>query len=160
VAQQSLLDATQPKGRRYYWKAEYVTTTGNDLLAAAAKHAASAPSPHSAILVFPLDGPLNSLPAGHSAAGNRDATAVVNIAGSWDDAAEDQPNIHWARNAWQDMRRFSTGGTYVNFLTEEEADDRIRSAYGENLERLAEIKGRWDPENLFRLNKNIRPRKS
>jgi hypothetical protein len=58
---------------------------------------------------------------------------------------------------WQDMRYFSTGGTYVNFLTEEEGGERIKSAYGKNYERLVEVKTKWDPENLFRVNKNITP---
>jgi FAD/FMN-containing dehydrogenase len=56
------------------------------------------------------------------------------------------------------MRRFSTGGTYVNFLTEEEGDERVRAAYGKNYDRLVEVKTRWDPGNLFRMNKNIAPR--
>ena len=56
-----------------------------------------------------------------------------------------------------DMRQFSTGGTYINFLTEEEGDDRIHDAYGRNYERLVEIKKRYDPDNFFRVNKNIVP---
>ena len=71
--------------------------------------------------------------------------------------ADDQVNIEWVRNAWQDMRRFSTGGTYVNFLTEEEHGDRIRAAYGQNYARLVEVKSKWDPTNLFHMNKNIAP---
>ena len=58
----------------------------------------------------------------------------------------------------EDARRFSTGGTYVNFLTEDEGDDRIRASYGDNLERLARVKAAWDPDNVFRLNKNIAPK--
>jgi len=66
-------------------------------------------------------------------------------------------DLEWARTAWQEMRRFSTGGTYINFLTEEEGEERIRAAYGKNYERLIEVKTKWDPENLFRMNKNIKP---
>jgi hypothetical protein len=66
-------------------------------------------------------------------------------------------HIEWARSTWQDLRRFSTGGTYVNFLTAEEGDDRIRAAYGAHYGRLAEIKAKWDPTNLFRTNKNVAP---
>ena len=68
---------------------------------------------------------------------------------------DDQANIEWTRNAWRDLRQFSTGGTYVNFLTEEEGDDRTRAAYRTNYARLAELKATWDPGNLFRTNKNI-----
>jgi FAD/FMN-containing dehydrogenase len=158
VSQQSLLDATQPKGRRYYWKSEYLPNLEPEMLARTIKHAKSIVSPHSAILLFPLDGALNRLPDEHSPVGNRDAAWVLNIAASWEKAEDDKMNIEWAREAWQDMRHFSTGGTYVNFLTEEEGDERIHAAYGKNYRRLVEVKTKWDPENIFRMNKNIAPR--
>ncbi len=121
------------------------------------EHAARIASPHSAIIVVPLGGAVGSRPAEHSAVGNRDAEAVLNITASWEKEAEDAAHVEWARSAWRDMRRFSTGGTYVNFLTEEETADRVAAAYGQNLARLAEVKARWDPANLFRVNKNIAP---
>jgi FAD/FMN-containing dehydrogenase len=157
VSQQSLIDATQPKGRRYYWKSEYLPRLEPELLAKLIEHAQRAPSPHSAILVFPVDGALNRLPEDHSAAGNRDARFALNIAASWEKAQDDNINIDWARTAWRAVRVFSTGGVYVNFLTEEEGDERIRAAYRTNYVRLAAIKAKWDPENLFRINKNIAP---
>jgi FAD/FMN-containing dehydrogenase len=155
VSQQMLLDATQPKGRRYYWKSEYLRAVDADVTARAIDHAARIVSPHSAILIFPLDGAVSELPEDHSAAGNRDAAAVLNISSAWDHAKDDAENIEWAREAWRDMRQFSTGGTYINFLTEEEGDDRTRAAYRTNYDRLAQVKAAWDPTNLFRTNKNI-----
>ena len=157
VSQQSLLDATQPKGRRYYWKSEYLPRLEPDLLADAIRHAAAIVSPHSAIILFPLDGALNRLPEDHSAVGNRNTLWVLNITASWERPEDDKINIEWARSTWRAMRQFSTGGTYVNFLTEEEGDERIRAAYGNNYQRLAEVKAKWDPDNLFRMNKNIAP---
>ena len=129
------------------------------MLAKAIEHAQRIVSPHSAILLFPVDGALNRLPEDHSAVGNRDAAFVLNIAASWENAEDDQANIDWSRAAWRDMRRFSTGGTYVNFLTEEEGDERIHAAYGKNYDRLVDVKTKWDPGNLFRTNKNIAPAK-
>ncbi len=158
VSQQSLLDATQPKGRRYYWKSEYLPGIEPEMLAGLADHAQRIPSPHSAILLFPIGGALQGLPEDHSPAGNRDAAYVLNISSAWERAEDDAANIEWARAAWRDLRRFSTGGTYVNFLTEEEVGERIHAAYGGNFERLVEVKTRWDPDNLFRMNKNIAPR--
>jgi FAD/FMN-containing dehydrogenase len=155
VSQQMLLDATQPKGRRYYWKSEYLRAIESDLTARAIEHAARIVSPHSAILIFPVGGALNERPEEYSAAGNRDASAVLNISSAWDHAKDDAQNIEWARETWRDMRRFSTGGTYINFLTEDEGDDRTRAAYRTNYERLAQVKAAWDPTNLFRTNKNI-----
>ena len=155
VSQQALLDATQPKGRRYYWKSEYLRTLEPGLFTQAIAHASRIVSPHAAILIFPLGGAVSDLPEGHSAVGNRDAAAVLNIASAWEHADGDTANIAWARDAWQDMRQFSTGGTYINFLTEEEGDERTRAAYRGNYDRLREVKARWDPANLFRANKNI-----
>jgi FAD/FMN-containing dehydrogenase len=157
VSQQSLLDATQPKGRRYYWKSEYLPGLQPDMIAGAIAHAGRIGSPHSAVILFPIDGALGKLPAAHSAVGNRDARLVLNITASWERPLDDAENIEWARSTWRDLRRFSTGGTYVNFLTEEESGDRIQAAYGKNLARLIEIKRKWDPENVFRANKNIVP---
>jgi hypothetical protein len=157
VSLQSMLDATQPKGRRYYWKSEYLPGHDPALLEKAAAHAGRAASPHSAVVLFPLDGPLNRLREGHSSVGNRNARSVINITTSWEAQSDDAANIEWARTAWRDIRPFSTGGTYVNFLTDDEADDRVRSAYGSNYTRLAELKQRWDPDNFFRRNKNVAP---
>ena len=155
VSQQSLLDATQPKGRRYYWKSEYLRSFDSALFTRTIEHASRIVSPHAAILIFPIDGAMNELPEDHSAVGNRDAVGVLNIAAAWERATDDQPNIEWARNTWRDLRQFSTGGTYVNFLTEEEGDDRTRAAYRTNYPRLAQLKAIWDPDNLFHANKNI-----
>ena len=158
VSQQALLDATQPKGRRYYWKSEYLPSLEPEMLTNAIEHAERIVSPHSAIVLFALDGALNRLPEDHCPAGNRETASVLNITGSWERAEDDQANIEWARAAWQDMRRFSTGGTYINFLTEDEGDERTHAAYGKNYERLIELKTKWDQTNLFRTNKNIAPR--
>lgn len=157
VTQQALLDATQPNGRRYYWKSEYLPRVEGELLSRIVRHCGKMPSPHGAVLLFPFDGGVQERPQDHSAVGNRDARLVLNIANAWDDPADDEDNIEWARETWSDLREFSTGGTYINFLTEEEGIDRIADAYGANGERLVEVKTKWDPDNLFRMNKNIPP---
>lgn len=154
---QSLLDATQPKGRRYYWKSEYLPGIEPALCEKFMEHAAKIPSPHSAVILFQLDGALNQREASYSATGNRDARYVLNIAGSWEQAEEDPANLGWARDAWNAMKSFSTGGTYINFLTEDEGPDRIEAALGGGLQRLSEIKAKWDPRNTFRTNRNILP---
>ena len=153
---QSLLDATQPKGRRYYWKSHYLARIDDRLIGLAAEHAGRIASPHSAILMFQVQGALNEQPAGHSPAGNRDAAYVLNIAGSWEHAADDARHIGWARDCFEATRECGTGGTYLNFLTEEEGHDRIAAAYGAaDLKRLAAIKREIDPDNLFRHTKSI-----
>jgi FAD/FMN-containing dehydrogenase len=153
---QSLLDATQPKGRRYYWKSHYLarlTPESDEVLVA---HAARIVSPHSTIAMFQLQGALGELPDGHSPVGNRDAAYLLNIAGSWEKPEDDAGNIKWARDCFEAMRPCSTGGVYVNFLTEEEGADRIEAAYGRaNLERLAALKRKYDPDDLFRHTKRV-----
>jgi hypothetical protein len=157
VQLQSLLDATQPKGRRYYWKSEYLPGVEPALCEKVIEHAAKIPSPHSAVILFQLEGALNQLEEDHSPVGNRDARFVLNLAGSWEHEENDEVNIEWARDAWTDMKPFSTGGTYINFLTKDEGPERIESALSNGLQRLAEVKAKWDPENVFRINRNIKP---
>lgn len=154
---QSLLDATQPKGRRYYWKSEYLAEIKPELTDKFMTHAAKIVSPHSAMIFFQLDGALNELPNEHSAVGNRDARFVLNIAGSWEHPEADQANIAWARAAWNDIKSFSTGGTYLNFLTADDGPERTKDALRQGLQRLGAIKKTWDPHNLFRTNRNIHP---
>jgi FAD/FMN-containing dehydrogenase len=154
---QSLLDATQPKGRRYYWKSEYLAGIDPVLCEKFMEHASKIPSPHSAVIFFQLSGALNELKEDHSSVGNRDARFVLNIAGSWEQAEADKTNIEWARAAWEDMKPFSTGGVYINFQTADEGHDRIEAAFGKGLKHLAEVKAKWDPKNMFRTNRNIQP---
>lgn len=154
---QALLDATQPKGRRYYWKSEYLPRIEPALGAKVIEHAARIQSPYSAVILFQIEGALNQLREEHSPVGNRDARYVLNITASWENAGDDRANIEWARAAWNEMKAFSTGGTYLNFLTEDEGPERIAAALGGGLKRLAEVKAQWDPQNVFRTNRNIQP---
>ncbi len=154
---QALLDATQPKGRRYYWKSEYVPGIEPGLCDRVVEHAAGIPSPHSGVILFQIGGALNQPEGDPLPVGQRDARYVVNVGGSWERADEDAANIAWVRETWAGVRPFSTGGTYLNFLTEDDGPDRTQAALGPALRRLAEVKARWDPENLFRTNRNIPP---
>ena len=97
------------------------------------------------------------VPEDASAAGHRKAGFVVNVAGAWDDPAESDHHMAWVRTCWESLRPHSMG-TYVNFLTEESNDARVLEAYGANHDRLSDLKARYDPENVFRANQNIRPR--
>jgi FAD/FMN-containing dehydrogenase len=157
VSQQAILDATQPKGRRYYWKSEYLPGIGTDLFNGVIKAGRAITSPHSAMILFPMGGAIGQHANSHSAVGNRNANYVFNVTASWEKPEDDAANIEWARESWRDLKKFSTGGTYINFLTEEEAGERIHAAYGSNYERIARVKAAWDPQNMFRMNKNVQP---
>jgi FAD/FMN-containing dehydrogenase len=154
---QTLLDAQQPKGRRYYWKSEYLPKIEPALCEKVIAHSTQIRSPHSAVILFHIGGALNRLSEDYSAVGNRDARFVLNITSAWEQAADDSANIDWARSAWTDMKSFSTGGTYINFLTEDDGPERTAAALGSRVGRLAQVKSKWDPANVFRTNRNIAP---
>ena len=158
VVHQTLFDVAMAPGRHYYWKSHYLP----EFLEAAGEvlmgHAAKISSPHSSILVFQLGGALARFGETDTPAGNRNAAYVLNVAASWEDPTHTDEQISWARGCWSDMQQFSTGGVNVNFLTGEEGDKRVRAAYGDaNYKRLVEIKNKYDPHNMFRLNQNIPP---
>jgi FAD/FMN-containing dehydrogenase len=154
---QSLLDATQPKGRRYYWKSEYLPRIEMELCEKLIAHADKIQSPHSALILFQIEGALNQREAGYSPVGNRDARYVLNITAAWEQTADDDKNMEWARATWNDTKQFSTGGNYINFLTQDESNERVEAALGGALRRLGEVKAKWDPDNVFRTNRNIKP---
>jgi FAD/FMN-containing dehydrogenase len=155
---QSYLDATEPKGNHYYWKTEYLAELSDELLAVWRDLAAECPIPEAQIGVLHLGGALNEREADDGAVGNREARYACGVIGSW---APGEPGAdgfpEWVRDAWRRILPFSTGGNYINFQTADEDDDRVRATYGAQFDRLVEIKTRFDPRNVFRSNRNIRP---
>ena len=114
-------------------------------------------SPLSESIVIHLAGALNERADDDGAVGNRDARYMTAFAGQWPTDAPDDEQVAWVREAWGSVRRFSTGGNYLNLHAADE-DERVRATYGTNYDRLAEVKEVYDPANLFRSNRNIRPR--
>ncbi|HEX2273723.1 MAG TPA: FAD-binding oxidoreductase [Acidimicrobiales bacterium] len=158
VEQQCMLDPTQPKGMHYYWKSEFVARLPDDLLDTFRHQAAAIESPMSQMVLFQLGGAVGDRDPGTTAFANRDAAYVLNAAGAWPpDAPGTAGHREWVRSAWEAVRPYSTGGNYVNFQTADEDESRTREAYRETLDRLARVKAAYDPENLFKVNRNIRP---
>ncbi len=158
VAQQSMLDATQPKGMHYYWKSEFVAGLDDGLIAAYQAQFVGNTAPANQIVLFHVAGALNEHPEDDGAIGNREAAFACVIQAMWpegDPAGDDRRR--WVRSSWGALKPFSTGGNYINFQTADEADDRTAESYRGNLARLAQVKARYDPDNLFRVNRNIRP---
>ncbi len=158
VAQQSMLDATAPKGMHYYWKSEFLPGLSEGLLDTYKAQFVGLKAPANQIVLFQIDGALNDHPEDDGAMGNREAAFACVIQAMWreDDAAGDA-NREWVRSAWEALKPFSTGGNYINFQTEDEDDERTVESYRNNYERLETIKATYDPSNLFRMNRNIRP---
>ena len=158
VAQQSMLDATQPKGNYYYWKSEFLAGLSDDVLATYKAQFVGLKAPANQILLFHVAGALNEHPEDDGAMGNREAAfaCVIQSMSRADDPNGDE-NRAWVRRAWEALKPYSTGGNYVNFQTEDEVDERTLQSYRGNYERLSSIKRTYDPSNLFRVNRNIRP---
>jgi FAD/FMN-containing dehydrogenase len=159
VEHQTMLDAGQPFGRRYYWKSHYFADIGDDLIDAMAEHAGRIASPHSAALLMHLGGAPARTDPSTNAVGLRTAAYVLNIQAAWEGAQEDQRHLAWAREYWTATRPFSTGAAYINFMTEDEGEARVRAAYpAEVYARLRDVKTKFDPGNLFHGAQNIPPR--
>ena len=157
--QQSFLDEGEPKGAHYYWKTEYVSELSDSLLAAVRDVFAECEIPEAQVGFLQLGGALNQRAEDDGAVGNRDARFALGVNGMWE---ADEPNAdafrQWVRDGWARIRPFSTGRTYINFQAADEDEERVRATYGVNWDRLVEVKETYDPDNLFRANRNIRPR--
>jgi FAD/FMN-containing dehydrogenase len=156
--QQSMLDAMEPKGHRYYWKTEYLAGLTSEFLHSFRDSALKVTSPLSESIVIHLAGALNERAGDDGAVGNRDARYMTAFAGQWPAGVPDDEHVAWVQEAWNGVRPLSTGGNYLNFQTADEDEERVRATYGPNFDRLVEVKEMYDPENLFRRNRNIRPR--
>ena len=157
VAWQSILDPLLAPGMRNYWKSHSFTSISDGAIDTLIDFARKLPSPECEIAFAQLGGAINRVPAAATAYPHRDLKYLVNLHTRWASAADDQACIAWARGLFDALTPHATGGVYVNFMPEEE-EARIRAgAYGANYERLARLKAKYDPSNLFRVNQNIRP---
>jgi FAD/FMN-containing dehydrogenase len=156
---QSYLDEGEPRGLHYYWRTEYLAALGDDVLAAARELYTACPIPEAQVGFLHIGGALNEHAGDDGAVGNRDARYVIGTNGTWEPG---EPNgdafCRWVRDAGERIHPFSTGGSYINFQTADEGEQRVRATYGANFDRLAAVKARYDPDNLFRSNRNVRPR--
>lgn len=153
---QSLLDGLFTPGARNYFKAGYLGGLSDEAIDTLVRFHGPSISPSSEIHIHHLGGAVARVPDDATAFGQRGAPYLLNIVARWTDPGTDDAQIAWARDLYAAVEPFSTGGTYVNFLSA--GDDRVAAAYGpDNYERLARLKETWDPTNVFRLNQNIRP---
>jgi len=156
TAWQAILDPLLAPGQRNYWKSNDFRELSDGLIDVLVDYAGKIPDPQSEIAFAQLGGAVSRVPLEATAYTHRDAQFVLNVHGRWEDPAKDAQCIGWAQALCAATAPFATGGVYVNFLTQEE-QDRVRAAYGGNYGRLVEIKNKFDPTNLFRLNQNIKP---
>ena len=153
---QKAFDPLLTPGARNYWKSHNFTELADGALNAIVEYAGKLPSPHCEIFVGLISGAANRIAPDAMAYAHRDAKFVMNVHGRWDEAKDDEKCIAWAREFFTASKPYASAGAYINFMTAEEGE-RVTSAYGNNYERLVQIKKKYDPENVFRFNQNIRP---
>jgi FAD/FMN-containing dehydrogenase len=153
---QTLTDEIFAAGKRTYIKAGFAEALGDGLIEALCRCGAEVGSPFSQIEVLALGGAMSRVAPEATAFPHRDARWLINIPGTWEDAADDAAEIDWVRRSFAVLEPHLTGGKYVNFMGEDERAD-AGGAYGDTLRRLRLVKRTYDPENVFRLNQNIAP---
>ena len=153
---QSMFDPLYPTGLQWYWKGDFFKELSDGAIEKHLEHGSSLPNFLSTMHFYPVNGKVNRVGAADTAFAHRDAVWSEVIVGVDPDPANRERIVSWARKYYEDLHPFSAGGAYVNFMMEE-GEDRIRATYRENYDRLAAIKAKYDPENFFRVNQNIRP---
>jgi FAD/FMN-containing dehydrogenase len=158
VEAQQIYDADYPAGHRYYWKSTNIAQLTPGAIDVLVERTLAAPSMHSTIDVWLNGGAIARVGESETAFRGRSTRYVVNPEANWEDAADDEANVTWARSVLRALEPHAIGGAYLNFPGFlEEGEDLVRSSHGDNYARLAALKARLDPENLFRRNANIKP---
>ncbi len=157
-ALQSLFDPLLPPGLQWYWKGDFVRELPNEAIDTHLEYGSKPPSPLSLMHLYPIDGAVQRVDRDATAWSFRDARWSMVIAGIDPDPANAEKITTWAKDYWNALRPHTAGGAYVNFMMEE-GQERVQATYRENYERLAAIKKKYDPTNLFRVNQNIKPTK-
>jgi FAD/FMN-containing dehydrogenase len=157
AAVQSMMDATFPRGRRYYWKASLMNRISDDAIDAMIEYFAAAPSPHTVVGFQQLGNAANRVGPDETAFSHRDAPYDFLMLSGWDDPSEADRNIQWTRELYRGIQPFLHGGIYVNAFAED-FEQGVKDAYRpRTYARLVSLKRTYDPTNFFRINPNIQP---
>jgi len=154
---QSTFDGLYPPGHQWYWKADFVRELRDEAIALHVKHGTRLPTMQSTVHLYPINGAASRVKNAGTPWAYRDAVWAAVMVGVDPDPANREKISAWARDYWTAVHPYSAGGAYVNFMMDE-GEDRVRATYGKNYDRLAKIKKRYDPANLFRVNQNIKPK--
>jgi FAD/FMN-containing dehydrogenase len=156
TALQSAFDAVYPAGLQWFWKTDFFRQISDAAIDVHTRYGAQLPTGHSTMHLYPIDGAASRVAADATAVPYRDGGWAGVIVGVDPDPANAGLITRWAQDFWRDLHPTAAGGGYVNFLMDE-GQDRVRDAYRGNYDRLARIKGHYDPDNTFRINQNIPP---
>jgi hypothetical protein len=156
---QGAFDGLYPPGDQWYWRADFVNEIPDEAVKIHARYGAQMPTMKSTMHMYPIDGAAHDVGPADTAWGYRDATWGSVFAGVDPDPANVDEIKGWSIGYFEELHPFSAGGAYVNMMMDE-GEDRVRASYGDNYDRLAQIKGVYDPDNFFRINQNIKPGKA
>lgn len=156
-ALQSMFDALYPKGHQWYWKADFIKEIPDAAIDKHIEFGSKLPSMQSTMHLYPIDGAAARAGSTDTAWAYRDAKWGMVIVGVDPDPAKKDELISWTRAYWDAIHPYSAGGAYVNMMMDDEGHDRVRASYRHNYERLSQLKRQYDPNNLFRINQNIKP---
>ncbi len=152
----SAFDALVPPGLQHYWKANFVKELSDAAIDAHLEHGPDVPAVNSTVHIYPINGACHRVGADETAFAYRDATFATVIAGMWPEPADNDANIAWVRRYYEATAPHSEEGGYINFMADDD-QGRIEANYKGNYGRLVDIKRKYDPDNLFHVNQNIRP---
>jgi hypothetical protein len=155
---QTMADSAFPHGRRYYTKSGYFAYLDDTTIDRLVEAVATIPSSETQIEFAYLGGAAGQVGAKETAFGDRSAPFIMNLLANWSEAAADARNISWVRGLFQQLRPAMKPGVYVNFMSGDE-QERVPEAYQERWDRMVAVKSHFDPNNFFRLNQNVTPRK-
>ncbi|MGH9292444.1 MAG: FAD-binding oxidoreductase [Acidimicrobiales bacterium] len=156
-ALQSAFDDLYPPGLQWYWRGDFFRSVPDAWVEAHARFADELPTMHSAMHLYPVDGAVSRVGSDETSWAHREVTFSQVIVGVDPDPANAPVIKQWAVDYWQATHPYAGEGSYVNFMMDDEGDERVRASYGANYERLSQVKAAYDPGNLFRLNQNVRP---
>jgi FAD/FMN-containing dehydrogenase len=159
LVQQTLFDEGMSPGKQHYWKADFLKELSDAAIETSVDFYARVPSPMSMVLFVPISGAASRVPVDATAYPHRGG-CQLGVYGVWKNPADGAATMTWVRDFSRAIQPFAKGAVYVNEMSADEGEDRIRMAYGPNYDRLAEVKAKYDPENFFRLNANVRPARS
>jgi hypothetical protein len=152
----SMFDALYPPGLQHYWKANFVTELTDAAIEAHLQHGPRVPAVNSTMHIYPINGACHRVAPDATAFAYRDANFATVIAGMWPDPTQNTANIKWVRDYYDATAPLSEEGGYINFMAEDD-QGRIKANYRGNYDRLVSVKRKYDPDNLFHLNQNIKP---
>ncbi len=155
-ALQGFFDPLYPAGLQWYWRADFVRELSDEAIARHVEFGNSMPAGHSTMHLYPIDGAVHDIASSDTAFSFRDVNWAEVIVGVDPDPANADAITRWTVDYWDATHPYSAGGAYVNFMMDE-GQDRVKATYGANYERLTQVKAKYDPGNLFRVNQNIQP---